>query len=704
MQQPKNDKPKENINNENPKIIQLDPILNDQTDISVTKIVDKIIAGAVINSNIKHIYDNLNSYCFDCLNKLIDPYLASDFLFYENGIEDMEYQKKQLYYKSEHIKKINTWVAFQEPKNNEIDRCENANTKIKKRKKADEISEGMRESITSNQINVLKSIEINDESELNINNISNKPTKKQIISNITNNKNISPKNNNKNLNKKQETNNKKNDKVPEENEIVISKRKENEILTDLPVFELSKDKYENVYSLINSNDENNKLRKERELQIIQKEEKKRIEQMLEEDEKKRAYKKAEREFDNNRLTFDPNGQIISLRFQNVDNFEKDFLFSRFKIKNKDSKQRKSITQLSDIIYPVEGQENPEINNLNVIKETKRSTKKNDIKDKILSDLSKIKVEKNKDKNGFWNNNPDSLAEKMKKEIVIPSGTNFDKIVPETGVIISGGQNNRSKKEGGFDYIKKYNKFSMNEFSKFVESVNNSKNLSSSLINNENENNDNDYNDYNDYIGYKEEFNDNNPLIQNAHQFSTPSKDNSNTINIFSDRRHLLKSCDKVRKNNGLYNSIKLSGNVNLEKMRSIMYDDYKTFETESNNENKKSSYFSRAILPYKNLKYKSTNKRNSIDEINLQKGKYSNVKMDEKFLNNFNSQIIKNKDWGNEDYDETKIKDKLNNENNSRRFRVFRRENNQNRLKEYGMRIMTENNRERKIPVYPGHL
>ena len=704
MQQPKNDKPKENINNENPKIIQLDPILNDQTDISVTKIVDKIIAGAVINSNIKHIYDNLNSYCFDCLNKLIDPYLASDFLFYENGIEDMEYQKKQLYYKSEHIKKINTWVAFQEPKNNEIDRCENANTKIKKRKKVDEISEGMRESVASNQINVLKSIEINDESELNINNISNKPTKKQIISNITNNKNISPKNNNKNLNKKQETNNKKNDKVPEENEIVISKRKENEILTDLPVFELSKDKYENVYSLINSNDENNKLRKERELQIIQKEEKKLVEQMLEEDEKKRAYKKAEREFDNNRLTFDPNGQIISLRFQNVDNFEKDFLFSRFKIKNKDSKQRKSITQLSDIIYPVEGQENPEINNLNVIKETKRSTKKNDIKDKILSDLSKIKVEKNKDKNGFWNNNPDSLAEKMKKEIVIPSGTNFDKIVPETGVIISGGQNNRSKKEGGFDYIKKYNKFSMNEFSKFVESVNNSKNLSSSIINNENENNDNDYNDYNDYIGYKEEFNDNNPLIQNAHQFSTPRKENSNTINIFSDRRHLLKSCDKVRKNNGLYNSIKLSGNVNLEKMRSIMYDDYKTFETESNNENKKSSYFSRAILPYKNLKYKSTNKRNSIDEINLQKGKYSNVKMDEKFLNNFNSQIIKNKDWGNEDYDETKIKDKLNNENNSRRFRVFRRENNQNRLKEYGMRIMTENNRERKIPVYPGHL
>ena len=708
MQEPQNNNQNENTNNENQNNIQIESIINDPTDVAVTTIVDKIIADAVINSNIKHIYDNLNNYCFDSLNSLIDPFLASDFIFYENGIEDMEYQNKQIYYKSEHIKKINTWVAFQEPKNIEIDRCENENAKVKKFKKNDEIPEGLRESLMSNQINVIKSAEFADESESYINIISNKPTKKQIIPNIPNNQKINTApNKNNNLNKKQETNNKNNKNnisIPEENEIVQRKKKEDEILTDLPAFELEKDKYENVYSLINSNDENNKLRKERELQIIQKEEKKRIEQMLEEDEKKRAYKKAEREFDNNRLTFDPNGQIISLRFQNVDNFEKDFLFSRFKIKNKDSKQRKSITQLSDIIYPVEGQENPEINNLNVIKETKRSTKKNDIKDKILSDLSKIKVEKNKDKNGFWNNNPDSLAEKMKKEIVIPSGTNFDKIVPETGVIISGGQNNRSKKEGGFDYIKKYNKFSMNEFSKFVESVNNSKNLSSSIINNENENNDNDYNDYNDYIGYKEEFNDNNPLIQNAHQFSTPSKDNSNTINIFSDRRHLLKSCDKVRKNNGLYNSIKLSGNVNLEKMRSIMYDDYKTFETESNNENKKSSYFSRAILPYKNLKYKSTNKRNSIDEINLQKGKFSNVKMDEKFLNNFNSQIIKNKDWGNEDYDETKIKDKLNNENNSRRFRVFRRENNQNRLKEYGMRIMTENNRERKIPVYPGHL
>ena len=707
MQQPQNNNQNENTNNENQNNIQIESIINDPTDVAVTTIVDKIIADAVINSNIKKIYDNLNNYCFDSLNSLIDPFLASDFIFYENGIEDMEYQNKQIYYKSEHIKKINTWVAFQEPKNIEIDRCENENAKVKKFKKNDEIPEGLRESLMSNQINVIKSAEFADESESYINIISNKPTKKQIIPNIPNNQkiNTTPNKNNNNLNKKQETNNKNNKNnisIPEENEIVQRKKKEDEILTDLPAFELEKDKYENIYSVINSNDENNKLRKERELQIIQKEERKRIEQMKEEELKKRSYKRAEKEFDNNRLTFDPNGQIINLRSQNVDNFEKDFIFSKFRIKNKDSKQRKSITELKDIIYPIEGNENPEINNIITQKETKKSTKKNDPKDKIQSDLNKIKIEKNtQDRSAYWNNNPNSLAEKMKKESITPSGTNFDKIIPETGVIISGGQNNRNKKEGGFDYIKKYNKYSMNEFSKFIESVNNSKHLSSSIMNNEN---DDENNDYGDYIGYKEEFNDNNPLIQNAHIFLSPVKKNSNN-NVLTERKNLLKSYDKVRRyNNKIYNSIKLSGNVNLDKMRNILYDDYKSLETQGNYESKKNAYFSRAVMPNRNMKYKITNKGNSIDKLNVRKGHYLNQNMDEKFLNNFNSQIIKNKDWGKEDFDENKIKEQLNKESNNQRFGSYRRGNNPNRLKEYGMRIMTENNRERKIPIYSGHL
>ena len=83
---------------------------------------------------------------------------------------------------------------------------------------------------------------------------------------------------------------------------------------------------------------------------------------------------------------------------------------------------------------------------------------------------------------------------INKEINI-SGNNFRLVKPEIGVIISN-ENNKQKKEGGFEYIKKYNKPSMNEYNqKLSYNSQNSNNLLSSYIsldnNTENVNNNKD---------------------------------------------------------------------------------------------------------------------------------------------------------------------------------------------------------------------
>ena len=86
----------EKENTEKQDIIQITPS-SDIADSIATIIVDKIISDAVINSKINDIYKTMNSHCFSFLTNFINPYLKSRFLFYENGIEDLN-QKKRNYF------------------------------------------------------------------------------------------------------------------------------------------------------------------------------------------------------------------------------------------------------------------------------------------------------------------------------------------------------------------------------------------------------------------------------------------------------------------------------------------------------------------------------------------------------------------------------------------------------------------------------
>ena len=163
-------------------------------------------------------------------------------------------------------------------------------------------------------------------------------------------------------------------------------------------------------------------------------------------------KRMDKVFDSNRLTFDPDGKVINLKYQNYDNLEEGFVFSKLKIKTENSK-KKEILNLKDIIYPIKDIEQ---NSSNEKKESAPTTKRATLKGKEKSinsielDKSKIKIEKN-DEDLMCNNYRNSKI-KDKKESILLSGGNFDTIVPETGDIITG-ENHLEVKEGGFAMLK-----------------------------------------------------------------------------------------------------------------------------------------------------------------------------------------------------------------------------------------------------------
>ena len=743
----------EKENKEKQDITQIKPS-SDIADSVVTILVDKIISNAVINSKINDIYKTINSHCFTFLTNLINPYLKISFLFYENGIEDLNQQKKELFFSSKQLEKINTWNLLPEPKCCEIDRCANTKTKLVKYKKYTELKDdGLKESsfVLDGEEEIKKSL--NDKIEKKDNSNKNKKDNKISITNSQKNimQNINKENKNNNIKKKEEIKNKIKlkpiYKYNENNNNSPQQKEKEEVLEISTVDDLPIESYENKYSLINSNEENDKLRKEREFELIKKEEMKKLEKDLQEKKNRQSLmKRMDKVFDSNRLTFDPNGKIINLKFQNYDNLEGGFVFSKLKIKTGNSK-KKSVLNLMDVIYPIEGVDpNPPKENKNEsIANTRRSTikGKENLLNRIESDISKIKIEKNDEEDKIWKNNKNKNNYKEKKESVLPSGANFDKIVPEIGVIITG-ENHNQVKEGGFEYVKKYNKPSFNELSKFISgSENLNSNNYSSFMNSNNTNNElyrnnsniNNYanNEYlkteeNNYIGYKEEFNDNNnPLIKNAHhlnnnlKYYSPSSNrytnlSLNNSGLNSRSRHLLKSYDRVKtENNNNYQSIQLSKNFdisNSQNLKNIFNEEINS----TNNKNIKSidvdnlqnlNYLEKAVLPFKQLRYR---KQNGIPKL-IDIGNENNIEKQnagQVFMNKFNSQIINNKEWGKDDDDITKIQEKLNREMNygNQQQSLFRKQRKNNRMKNFGIQIMTEGNnkRERKIPLFGGNL
>ena len=147
MKDDKNEKENnEKLNEETPIISNIKPA-TDIADSIASILVNKIISDAVVNSKINEIYKTMNDHCFGFLTKLINPYLKNQFIFYENGKEDLKERKNELFFCSKPLDKINSWTVLSEPKNSEVDRCANTKTKLVKYKKYTDLKDnGLKES------------------------------------------------------------------------------------------------------------------------------------------------------------------------------------------------------------------------------------------------------------------------------------------------------------------------------------------------------------------------------------------------------------------------------------------------------------------------------------------------------------------------------------------------------------------------------
>jgi hypothetical protein len=320
--------------------------------------------------------------------------------------------------------------------------------------------------------------------------------------------------------------------------------------------------------------------------------------------------------------------------------------------------------------------------------------------------------------------------------------------PEVGVIIYG-ENRKNIKEGGFDYVKKYNRYSFNELSRFIsESSNiNSNNNFTSIMNSKNDMNKNSKDNFNNdgindylktednYIGYKEEFNDNNnPLIINAHYSNNNTRNSSsdkyrynslnslniNKSNLISKRK--IKSFDRVKTQDNLEPIIGIKLNKNLKTKNLTNIFDETTLNTINNNTNEKKlenslnsntldnmNYFEKAVLPFKILKYKRRyNDMKISNTINIDNNNKEKEYYDKAFINKFNLNIMKNKEWGKNEDNYFKLQEQINSEmmgGENQNQSIFRRQRNKyNRMKNLGMHIMnTRDRKEKKFPLFGGY-
>ena len=152
----------------------------------------------------------------------------------------------------------------------------------------------------------------------------------------------------------------------------------------------------------------------------------------------------------------------------------------------------------------------------------------------------------------------------KKEIGITypyGGSNFELITPETGVIIHT-EDEKIVKKGGFNYYNKYKKPSMKDYNELSErTIKLNQQLYSSPLINKN------YSVENlEYIGFKKEFKDDNPLINNTNKMTGTNNNKNNNRFLFKNKSELSnnfsnKSFDDKGKRYNLDDNIKLSSNT-----------------------------------------------------------------------------------------------------------------------------------------------
>ena len=485
----------------------------------IKQLIDKMVASAVRSTQIKEVDDQMGIFCFNNLKVQMTSLFESTFI---NYTDDLVHDEPKLLWEQTPPPE-NTWVELPEPGNPELDRYESTNilyVEIKKDQDKDMPTMTTTGSVTDSR-NINKNKGTKKESEplyLNNNNVINEVEEKSSLSgfdgevkiengalpelsgidnkiseslnmtdadiknDIDNVQEIAQKekpkiNENKTTENKatenKTTENKNKENIPEKkeessknisksNKLKVEEKKEvsstkpstNQTATTLPPI---KKKGKNVpildypFSDIPGVEEEFNhdnleppniefLRRERE-ELIQK---RIIENKIKESQNKVVKPKEDTDkvkkklIDTNRLTFDSNGNIIHFRPYKLDNLTKDFVMTKNTIKGFEYKPEVVPTKKKNA-KKKEKEKEKEKENEEIIK--------NYEEEKKTKEISNITNPQTNDKDKF-----------------IPSGSNFQIISPNTGVIIK--ENNQSK-EGPREFSKFFKKYSLQDYDKML---------------------------------------------------------------------------------------------------------------------------------------------------------------------------------------------------------------------------------------------
>ena len=681
-------------------------------------ILDKIISITVRKSQVDIIEQNFGDFCFNDFKHQLTSLFESNFI---NYTDDIEHTEQKVLWDTE-LPKENTWVELSEPGCQDMDRYESyfinfvenkheeiptskesndlTNKDSKKNKKENKFHK--KDIIQNNTEENLNSVDkelkipndvipecsmIEEDNSKSIMSVSIAAEIKKEMVNTSDNENIiaeekiSEKMNNKQTPNKNEQLIEKNENEPlieiKKNEPLIEKNKSNDnilnnntnTVDNIPQ-NINIAKTENNISPNNNVNEGNintltkskkipfinlpsydipnifedynhdrlapvnveYLRREREELII-----KRLNEIkLKEAEKKIVKKNDEVEkvkkklIDTNRLTFDSNGNIIHFRPYKFDNIIRDFLITRNTIK---------------------GVSTDKNTNTNNPQGKKKKSALSSAKEKKTEEIIKNNEEGNKNSKQFFE----------EKEKFTPSGSNFQIISPNTGVVI---KESGLFKEGDRDFGKYFNKYSIQDYDKMLndfvpmqnltmlkKKIGDSQNLLTEV------NSSSDVKKLGSSISNTEILN--NPLLQNNEQSSFfIEKDDKASSNIKS----IGGSAVNIHMNSNS-NPFMISSNMNSINFKNL--ESYNSLNFENSIVMKKLGTGSLKLeldtlkdLTELNPENMRNNKRYNIFGKNFKRS-HKNLTSEKNVFSEFNKKIMKNKGWGNDVMDSNLKPDKV---------------------------------------------
>ena len=296
-----------------------------------------------------------------------------------------------------------------------------------------------------------------------------------------------------------------------------------EIMNEMSVHDIP---WENNEDQIKQDNEFEELRKEKENELRMKEYemKMKIKEEKEIQIKKKEEVNKQNKYKNKKITIDANGNVIIIKPFDMNILEKDFISIR-----SNSKNIKRMQPPSAVALHKQQQQSQHKKQLPTIETSSSSL------------LPQFQAQSN-------------IEKKLERGPIVPSGSCFDKMKPEIGVCIT--EDKRSK-TGGKDFFKKFNKYSLENYTKELQST-----LSANMTYTATNSNNNNF-----------AFTHSSNYMTNSDLHNHTLTDVNNYYNTISNSSFLKKKSHLTKLNHTAYNPlIKLSSTTNQFNLKCTLDD------------------------------------------------------------------------------------------------------------------------------------